>query len=596
MGSWNPGQGRLLLLDPDAAEGKRISELIGKLDFPFGLQSGPDGRVYASTSETIFRFDPLAPNPKSTIETIIQKLPGRKVTLSDGSLVEESVHPLKQFVFDKTGRIFVNVGAPTDNCLKPVSKPCAAGEGPAPFAAIWVFTPPPGGIFPALKPGDPNPGREIYARGLRNSMALAVHPAFPTDGFAFLQGENGRDLLDPFEPNEELNAIEKGKHYGWPYCYDISTPSPEFKSFLLSDPHYRNFCANAQLYRQPYSLLPPHAAPLGMFYYGGSKFAELQGKLVVGLHGYRPTGSRIIFYDVDAFGFPKISPPPVRYRVSCAADPSRALQTEQNSEVAAAPFVELVTEWHKVNGIRPQGAPVGMTMASDGAIWLVEDHNKTIIRIDTAASQTPDVLPCEVRSQQAIDELVKFVQSDLSQSQRLTTVRTGLVEKHCIGCHSGFGLKPGLAVKEKDETVLRFLLSQDGWIFPGDSRSGRLHTRLNGIGAERIMPPDPPDGRDLIAHEAGYKPLLASVDLFVDRMVPGQRMRIRPGRIDRKFWDRAGHECGAIPSNMIAVVVDKHPKERPSFSRIYRPADLYLNGECTDANGYYIEPNNLVPL
>ena len=333
-----------------------------------------------------------------------------------------------------------------------------------------------------------------------------------------------------------------------------------------------------------------------MFYYGGGKFAELQGKLVVGLHGYRPTGSRIIFYDVDDKGFPKISPPPVRYHVSCAAEPSRAFQTGQKAEVAAAPFTELVTEWHKVNGIRPQGAPVGMTVASDGAIWLVEDHNKTVIRIDSAASQAPDLLPCDVRSQQAIDELVKFVQGDPSQSQRLTTIRTGLVEKHCQSCHSGFGLKPDLAAKEKDETVLRFLLSQDGWLFPGDSKSGRLHARLNGIGAERIMPPDPPDGRELMAHEAGYKQLLAAVDLFVDKMVPGQRMRIRPGRIDREFRDRAGHECGAIPVNMVVVVVDRHPKEKPSFSRIYRPADLYLNGKCTDANGYYIEQNNLVPL
>ena len=30
-----------------------------------------------------------------------------------------------------------------------------------------------------------------------------------------------------------------------------------------------------------------------MFYYEGAKFPELKGKLVVGLHGYRPTGSRI---------------------------------------------------------------------------------------------------------------------------------------------------------------------------------------------------------------------------------------------------------------------------------------------------------------
>jgi hypothetical protein len=110
------------------------------------------------------------------------------------------------------------------------------------------------------------------------------------------------------------------------------------------------------------------------------------------------------------------------------------------------------------------------------------------------------------------------------------------------------------------------------------------------------MPPDPPDGRQLMAHEPGYKPLLASVDLLVAKMVPGQRMRIKPGRIERKFRDRAGHECGAIPGNMIVVVVDGHPKEKPTFNRIFRPADLYLNGECTDANGYYIEQNNLVAL
>jgi hypothetical protein len=99
-----------------------------------------------------------------------------------------------------------------------------------------------------------------------------------------------------------------------------------------------------------------------------------------------------------------------------------------------------------------------------------------------------------------------------------------------------------------------------------------------------------------MAHEAGYKQLLASVDLLVAKMVPEQRMRIKSGRIERKFRDRAGHECGAIPGNMVVVVVDKQPKEKPSFSGLYRPADLYLNGECTDANGYDIEQSNLVAL
>jgi glucose/arabinose dehydrogenase len=216
MGGWVAGAGRLLLLDPGAAEGKRISELIAHLDYPFGLQVGPDHKIYASTADMIFRFDPLAKNPKETVETIIHGLPARNITLSDGTKIKESVHLLKQFVFDKSGRLFVNIGAPNDSCISapPISKPCAAGEGSAPLASIWAFTPPASGVFPALKSGDPNPTREIFARGLRNSMALAVHPQFPAEGFAFLQAENGRDLPDLMKPNEELNVIEKGKHYG----------------------------------------------------------------------------------------------------------------------------------------------------------------------------------------------------------------------------------------------------------------------------------------------------------------------------------------------------------------------------------------------
>ena len=86
------------------------------------------------------------------------------------------------------------------------------------------------------------------------------------------------------------------------------------------------------------------------------------------------------------------------------------------------------------------------------------------------------------------------------------------------------------------------------------------------------------------------------IDLLVGKMVPGQRMRVRLGRVDRKFYDRRGNDCGAIPTNMVVVVMDRNAKEKPGFSRIYRPADLYLNGECTDGDGYYLEQNNLVPL
>ncbi|WP_315762179.1 MULTISPECIES: PQQ-dependent sugar dehydrogenase [unclassified Bradyrhizobium] len=594
MGGWGHEDGRLLLLDPTAAEGQRLKELITRIAYPFGLATGPDGRVYASTDTSIFRFDPLAAQPKTTIETIVHDLPGRRLTLPDGTQIEESAHPLKQFVFDRTGRLFVNIGSHSDNCLTPapITQPCAVTEGNAPLAAIWMFTPPAGGIFPALKATDPNPLHEVYARGLRNSMALALHPRFPDDGYAFLQAENARDLQDIFAPNEEINAIEPGRHYGWPYCYDLTTPSPEFKRVLQAGP-YKNFCSTSAVYKRPFSLLPPHGAPLGMLYYKGDKFPELDGRLLVGLHGYRPTGSRLLAYEVDDHGFPKLSPAPVRYHVSCAAEPTRAFQTESGL-VPAAAFDEIISGWHRVNGIRPQGAPVGMTVADDGAIWLVEDKNQTVIRIDRTSDDPPPALPCDTRSAALIDQLARFVADDATNRARLTSIRKGLIETHCKGCHSEFGLKPGRSDQDKDQAVLRFMLAQDGWIYPGDPDAGRLRQRLRGLGAERLMPPG---GENLPRTEPGYAKLLDVADELIATMVPGVRMRVKSGGPPhRKFFARDGKECGEIPFGKVVVVTQRSADGKPGFSRFFRPADTYLNGTCTDDDGYYIQQQFLVPL
>ncbi|MBI5262108.1 MAG: PQQ-dependent sugar dehydrogenase [Bradyrhizobium sp.] len=593
MGGWGHADGRLLVLDPRAAEGRQIREVLTRLEYPFGLAIGPGNKLYASTAETIFRLDPLADNPRSTVETIIHHLPGRRIRLPDGTRLEESAHPFKQFVFDRTGRIFVSIGSHSDDCITraPITRPCAAGEGSSGLASIWMFTPPDDGIFPALKPTDPNPPHEVYARGLRNSMGLALHPRFPEPDYAFLQAENARDLPDLFKPNEEINAIEKGKHYGWPYCHDLLTASPEFKAVLQSGP-YRNFCSNTAVYKPPRSLLPPHGAPLAMLYYKGGKFPELNGKLLIGLHGYRPTGSRLLVYDVDDHGFPKVSPPPVRYHVSCGAEPTRAFQTDAG-EVPAAPYEELIAGWHRVNGVRPQGAPVGVAVAEDGAIWLVEDKNQTVIRIDRASGRAPAPLPCEMRSQKQIDDLAAFVASDPQNRARLSVLRKNLVEKHCLGCHSDLGLKEGQSESDKDKAVLRFMLSQDGWIFPGDPPSGKLRTRLRGLGAERFMPPD---GENLAKTEPGYSRLLDDADSLVARMVPGTRMRVKPGPPYRKFFGRDGNQCGEIPTSKVVVVTQRNAPDRPGSSRVYRPADPYLNGECKDEDGYYLRQEFLVPL
>jgi hypothetical protein len=234
-----------------------------------------------------------------------------------------------------------------------------------------------------------------------------------------------------------------------------------------------------------------------------------------------------------------------------------------------------------------------MTAASDGAIWVVEDKNKTILRIDTTDAPAPPPLPCGNRTTQQIAEMTSFVDASAANRARWTQIRKSLIEKHCMGCHSDFGLKSGQSETAKDRAALQFLLSQDGWLYPGDPIASRWHTRLRGLGGEKPMPPG---GENLVNTEPGYKQLLATVDRFIATLVPGTRMRIRPGPVERRFRNNAGRVCGELPARAIVVVVARKAREKPNFSRIYRPADLYLNGECSEDDGYYIEQGNLVPL
>ena len=49
----------------------------------------------------------------------------------------------------------------------------------------------------------------------------------PHDG-ALYATNNGRDLLGDDYPLEELNRIEQGKFYGWPFINEYGDPDPDF--------------------------------------------------------------------------------------------------------------------------------------------------------------------------------------------------------------------------------------------------------------------------------------------------------------------------------------------------------------------------------
>ena len=323
MGRWDAPTGRLLLLE-SKGPGYAVQAVLKGLDRPHGIQQGPDGLVYLAEASRVVRVD-LSSTPPVT-HPVLTGLPvtGR--------------HPIKNFVFGPDGALYLNRGAPSDHCEDGarIERPgghtqCAQAEGPSAEAAIWRYA------WPGASQG------AVYARGLRNSTALAVDPQ---TGYLW-QGENSRDLLPgtqgarPDSPHDELNRVTAGGHFGWPYCHDRQTPDPAFGA------------VDCKAYRAPYRLLPPHSAPLGMAFYDAPQAPPAWRRtLLIALHGYQREGHRIIGFRMNAQGLP------------------------------SAEFVALIEGWAARPGQQPQGAPVDIKVDHQGRIWITEDRNGTLLVIN----------------------------------------------------------------------------------------------------------------------------------------------------------------------------------------------------------------------
>lgn len=324
MGSWEPRRGRLLEMtlptDGPAPRRARFTVLAEQLDRPLGLVIGPDGKVYIGESNAIWRTPIPAPGGALQRETVIDGLPG------DGT------HPLKELAFAPDGRLFVNVGSDSDNChdaSKQFPLPCPDLAGPKPRAAVYeaVFA----GADRKLQSFKP------FATGLRNSVALTVLPDGPAKG-TVLQGENSIDYDDVGQPPEELNRLQAGRDYGWPYCVGNRQPARGYEK--------RFDCKTTEA---PLMLWPAHAAPLQMITGpAGSAFA---GQLLIAWRGPKPTGHRVVGYKLGASGLPAGQP------------------------------IDWLAGWDAKPGVRPMGRPTGITVDRQGRLLAVEDFNRTILML-----------------------------------------------------------------------------------------------------------------------------------------------------------------------------------------------------------------------
>lgn len=334
MGSWFPRQGRLLEVTvptvppatgaspaaPSAPLRAQVRVLMEGLDRPLALVRAPNGLIYVGEAGRVWRTPVPPPGQPPVPEVVLDGLP------SDGA------HPLKELAFAPDGTAYLNVGSFSDACRTDAGAlpyPCPERDGPEQRAAVWRLELAPPGQRPAVV------RREVFARGLRNSVALAVLPDGPAAGSVW-QGENNIDGPDPNFPPEELNQLTAGGDYGWPYCVGQARPMPGYQGR-----------ADCRTTRKPLRLWPAHVAPLQLLVTPAA--SSFKGQLLVAWHGPGKGGQRVVGLARGSDGRP------------------------------SGPPTDWISGWQEEKGVRPRGRPNGLALDHLGRLWVVEDFNRSLI-------------------------------------------------------------------------------------------------------------------------------------------------------------------------------------------------------------------------
>jgi glucose/arabinose dehydrogenase len=271
-----------------------------KFDMPHGV-AFRDGSLYVSSLSRIIRFDNIEANLESPPAPVV--LPVK--------FSETAQHGWKFIAFGPDGKLYVPQGAWCNACDFPDEL----------FASITRMNP-------------DGTGREVIAKGVRNTIGFDFHPQTGDLWFT----DNGDDRLGNDKPGDELNRVSSpGEHFGFPYVHEDDLVDPYFGQ----GKDLKNFTKPAQ-------VLAPRCAALGMRFYTGKMFpAEYHNQIFIAEHGSGTAPARVTLVRLDG-----------------------------NKATAYETFAE---GW--LQDGRNWGRPTDVLVMPDGALLVADDRANAIYRI-----------------------------------------------------------------------------------------------------------------------------------------------------------------------------------------------------------------------
>ena len=291
--TWREGQlvGGILVLEDTTRDG------IADRRETFGKEGGSgiairDSLLYFATWSTVYRYtlDKSSYLPQREPEAVVTGMPTTE-------------HGARSIALGADGRLYVNVGVPSNACER--NYPARDFRGAIPCEELSSG----GGIwsFDALGSGQPFEEQRRFATGLRHTVALGVVSG------SLYGAPHGIDHLNTWWPNagytreqaaaipgETLFRIVEGGDYGFPYCmYDPRTSKMILAPAYLDADSLGKRCPAIA---KPVAVFPAHAAPLALIENTSDKFPEhYRGGVFVALHGslfhnpLPPAGYRVVF-------------------------------------------------------------------------------------------------------------------------------------------------------------------------------------------------------------------------------------------------------------------------------------------------------------